>query len=62
MAHVCQIACFITGTLVMVLGFRRISNLELTEQQLFTDTVATLLLSGVFVILGFVFHVWRRAV
>lgn len=61
-AHVCQILCSITAGLVMVLGLRRIAELELNEGQLFTAMTSTLCLTGVFVILAFFCHSLRRRV
>ena len=52
-AHFCQIVCSVVAGLVLVFGFRRLPTLELTEPQLFSACVQTLLLAGVFIILGF---------
>lgn len=61
MAHFCQIVCSIAGGLVMVFGIRRLAELELTEPQLFSAMTSTLLLAGVFLVLGFQCRAWRRA-
>ena len=58
-AHICQILCSVTAGLVMILGFRRIAELDLTEAQLFTAITGTLCFSGVFIILGFLCRAWR---
>ena len=60
-AHLCQIVCSVVAGLVLVFGFRRLPALELTEAQLFSACVQTLLLAGVFIILGFQCRAWRRA-
>ena len=59
-AHCCQVICSVVAGLVLVLGFRRLAALELTEAQLFTAATETLLLTGVFIILGFQFRAWGR--
>jgi hypothetical protein len=59
-AHFCQIICSIVAGLVMVLGFRKLAELELAEAQLFSAMTGTLLLTGVFIILGFQCRAWRR--
>ena len=59
-AHVCQILCSVTGGLVMVLGFRRIAELDLTEAQLFSAVTGTLCLTGVFIILAFLLRGWQK--
>ena len=58
-AHVCQILCSIVGATVLVLGFRRLEQMELTEAQLYSATVETLLLAAAFIGLALIFHVWR---
>jgi hypothetical protein len=58
-AHVCQIICSIVAGLVTVLGFRRLAELQLTEAQLFSAMTSTLLLTGVFISLGFLCRAWR---
>ncbi len=60
-AHFCQIICSVVAGLVMILGFRKLAELELTEAQLFSAMTGTLLLTGVFIILGFLCRAWRRA-
>ena len=52
-AQFCQFLCSIVGGLVMVFGIRRLGELELSEAQLFSATTETLLLSGMFIMLGF---------
>jgi len=59
-AHFCQIVCSIAGGLVMVLGIRRLAELDLTEAQLFTAMTGTLSLAGVFIVLGFQCRAWRK--
>lgn len=59
-ALVCQIICTITGGLVLVFGIRKLANLELNEDQLFAATIGTLLLAGIFIVLAFLCHNWRR--
>ena len=60
-AHFCQVACSIMSGLVLVFGIRRLAELNLTESQLYTSLTCTLLLAGVFVIIGFQCRAWRRA-
>jgi hypothetical protein len=60
-AHFCQIVCAVVAGLVLVFGFRRLPALELTESQIYSALTSTLLLAGVFVILGFQCRAWRRA-
>jgi hypothetical protein len=60
-AHVCQITCSIVAGLVLWFGFRKVAVLELSEAQLFSASVQTLLLAGIFIILGFQCRAWRRA-
>lgn len=57
----CQAVCSVIAGLVLVLGIRRLSELELTESQLFSTMTATLALAGVFVILAFQWRAWRRS-
>lgn len=59
-AHFCQIVCAVVGGVVMVTGIRRLAELDLTQSELFLAMTGTLLLSGVFVILGFQCRAWRR--
>ena len=61
-SHICQIVCSIVAALVMVLGFQRLAELEFTEAQLYSAMTETLLLTGLFIILGFFCRAWRRAV
>jgi hypothetical protein len=61
-AHFCQIVCSIVGALVMGLGIRKLAALDLTEAQLFVAMTGTVLLTGVFIVLGFLCRAWRRAV
>ena len=58
-AHVCQILCSIVGAMVLVFGFRRLEQMELSEAQLYSATIETLLLAAAFIGLAFIFHVWR---
>jgi hypothetical protein len=60
-AHFCQIVCATASGLILVLGFRRLSALDLTESQLYTAMTGTLFLAGVFIILGFQCRAWRKA-
>ena len=60
-AHFCQIVCSVVAMLVMMFGFRRLPTLELTEAELFSACVQTMVLAGVFIILGFQCRAWRRA-
>jgi hypothetical protein len=60
-AHFCQIVCAVVAGLVLVFGCRRLPALELTESQIYSALTSTLLLAGVFVILGFQCRAWRRA-
>jgi hypothetical protein len=60
-AHFCQIVCSIAGGSVMVLGIRRLAELDLTQAQLYTAMTGTLSLAGVFIVLGFQCRAWRRA-
>jgi len=62
LAHFCQIVCSLFAGLVLLFGFRRLPALELTEAQLFSACVQTLILAGVFIILGFQCRAWSRAV
>ena len=61
MAHCCQIGCAVVAGLVLVFGFLRLPALELNEAELFSVCVETLLLAGVFILLGFQCRAWRRA-
>lgn len=60
-AHFCQIVCSIVAGLVMVFGIRRLAVMDLTEAQLFSAMTDTLLLAGLFIVLGFLCRAWRRA-
>ena len=60
-AHFCQIVCSIVSGVVLVFGFRRLAELDLTEPQLYTATTGTLFLAGAFTILGFQCRAWRSA-
>jgi hypothetical protein len=60
-AHVGQVVSSIVAGLVMVFGFLRLPALELAEAELYSACVHTLLLAGVFIILGFQCRAWRRA-
>ena len=60
-AHGCQIACSIVGGVVMVTGIRRLAELDLSQSELFLAMIGTLLLTGVFIIVGFQCRAWRRA-
>jgi len=60
-AHFCQVVCSVVAGLVMVLGIRRLTILELDEAQLYFAMTGTLFLSGVFIVLGFQCRAWRRA-
>ena len=60
-AHFCQIGCALVAGVVMVFGTRRIAELNLTETQLFSALTGTLLLTGLFIVLGFLCRAWRRA-
>jgi hypothetical protein len=61
-AHGCQIICAVLAGLVMVCGIRRLAGMDLNEGQLFSALAGTLLLSGLFIVLGFQCRAWRRAV
>jgi hypothetical protein len=60
-AHFCQIVCSIVSGFVLVFGIRQLAQLNLTESQLYSALTGTLLLAGVFVVLGFQCRAWRRA-
>ena len=60
-AHVCQIICSIVAGLVLLFGIRKLAELELSEAQLFSASLQTLSLAGVFIVLGFQCRAWRRA-
>ena len=60
-AHFCQILCSIAAGLVLTFGIRRLAELDLTESQLFCAMTGTVLLTGVFVVLGFQCRAWRMA-
>ena len=60
-AHFCQIVCSIVAGLVLVLGIRRLTGLDLDEAQLYSAMTGTLFLTGVFIILAFLCRGWRRA-
>ena len=60
-AHFCQIVCSIVSGLVLVFGIRRLAESDFAESQLYTALTSTLLLAGVFIILGFQCRAWRRA-
>jgi hypothetical protein len=60
-AHFCQIVCSLAGGLVLMLGILKLAVLDLDEAQLFSALTGTLLLTGVFIILGFLCRAWRRA-
>ena len=59
-AHVCQILCSIVGAMVLLLGFRRLEQLELTEAQLYSTTIETLLLAAAFIGLALILHGWWK--
>ncbi len=60
-AHFCQIVCSLVAGLVMMLGMRRLAALDLDEARLYSAITATLILTGVFLILAFLCRAWRRA-
>jgi hypothetical protein len=60
-AHFCQILCSLSCGLVLLFGIRRLAHLRLSEEQLFLAMIGTLLLAGVFIVLGFQCRAWRRA-
>ena len=60
-AHVCQIICAVVAGLVLLFGFRKLAELDLSEAQLFSASIQTLFLAGVFIILGFQCRAWKRA-
>ena len=60
-AHFCQIVCSMVAGLVMVFGIRRLAVMDLTEAQLYLAMTDTLLLAGLFIVLGFLCRAWRRA-
>jgi len=45
----------------MVFGIRRLAVMDLTEAQLFSALTETLLLTGIFIVLGFLCRAWRTA-
>jgi hypothetical protein len=57
-AHFCQLVCSIAGALVMVLGIRRLADMDFTPAQLYTAMTDTLILAGVFIVLGFQCRAW----
>jgi hypothetical protein len=59
--HVCQIICSLVAGLVLVLGIRRLADADLTHAQLHSELTGTLLLTGVFIIIGFQFRAWSKA-
>jgi hypothetical protein len=59
-AKFCQIACSLVAVLVLVLGFRRLEQMELTEPQLYSAATETLLLSAAFIGLALFFSRWHR--
>jgi hypothetical protein len=59
MAHFCQMVCSILAGLVMVFGIRRLAVMDLTEAQLYSAMTDTLLLVGLFIVLGFLCRAWR---
>ena len=61
-AHVCQILCSVVGAMVLVLGFRRLEQMELTEAELYSATIETLLLAAAFIGLGLIFRGWRTRI
>ncbi len=61
-AHFCQIVCSIAGALVMVLGIGRFADMGFTPAQLYTALTETLILAGVFIVLGFQCRAWARKV
>jgi len=60
-ANVCQIICSRAAVLVLALGIRRLSEVNLDEMQLSPSWTGTLCLTGIFLILAFRCCVWRRA-
>jgi hypothetical protein len=60
-AHVCQIICSIVAGLVLVLGIRRLAELNLDDAQLYSAVNGTLVLAGVFLILAFLCRLWRKS-
>ena len=57
----CGAACSVVGALVLLLGFRRLEEIELTEGQLYSASIETLLLAAAFIGLSLVFSNWRKA-
>ena len=57
----CGGTCSIVGALVLLLGFRKLEQMELTEAQLYSATIETLLLAAAFIGLALFFSRWRRA-
>ena len=60
-AHFCQIICSIVSALVLVFGIRRLVEMDLTEAQLYSALTGTLLVAGVFIVIGFQCRAWKRA-
>ena len=60
-AHFCLIGCSIVAGVVLVTGIRRLAEFDLPESDLFLAMTGTLVLTGVFIILGFQCRAWRRA-
>ena len=60
-AHFCQILCSVIAGLVLVLGIRRLAVLDLNEAELSSALNGTLILTAVFIILGFQCRAWRRS-
>lgn len=59
LGDICAGACSLVGASVLVLGFRRLERMELTEAQLYSATLETLLLGAAFAGLALGFG-WRR--
>ena len=60
-AHLYQIVSSLVAGLVLVFGILRLEKLDLTESQLFVGMASTLVLTGVFIVLGFQCRAWRGA-
>ena len=55
-----QVRCTGCGAMVLLLGFRRLEQMELTEAQLYSAAIETLLLATAFIGLALIFRGWRR--
>lgn len=59
-AQLLAMACSLAAAAILLLGFRKLGELELNEAQLYSATLQTLMLAAMFAGLAVVCECWRR--